>query len=75
MFSPQGGTGKRTMILACVAIGAYTEGKENMLTPPVRTEDQLYDSTVDDVEDPKMFVTFKDSQAYPKYVIEFCYKN
>jgi poly [ADP-ribose] polymerase 10/14/15 len=63
------------MILACVAIGVYTKGKANMLTPPVRTGDQLYDSTVDDVEDPTMFVTFKDSHACPKYVIASYEKN
>ena len=31
----------------------------------------LYDSTVDSVQDPKIFVTYHDPQAYPEYLIKF----
>ena len=32
----------------------------------------LYDSVVDNVQNPAMFVIFYDPQAYPDYHIEFC---
>mmetsp|Transcript_2129 Transcript_2129/g.6448 ORF Transcript_2129/g.6448 Transcript_2129/m.6448 type:complete len:547 (+) Transcript_2129:2594-4234(+) len=31
----------------------------------------LFDSTVDDVYDPSIFVTYHDAQAYPEYLIKF----
>ena len=31
----------------------------------------LFDSTVDDVRNPTIFVTYRDSQAYPDYLVKF----
>ena len=31
----------------------------------------LFDSTVDDVRNPRIFVTYRDSQAYPDYLVQF----
>ena len=32
----------------------------------------LYDSTVDDVTNPTIFVTYHDAQPYAEYLIKFC---
>ncbi|CAB9502247.1 TCDD-inducible poly [ADP-ribose] polymerase [Seminavis robusta] len=61
-------------ILACrVVVGEYCVGREDALTPDVREEQSqiLFDSTVDNVEDPTLFVTYHDAQAYPEYLIAF----
>ena len=31
----------------------------------------LFDSTVNDVRNPTIFVTYRDSQAYPDYLVQF----
>ena len=37
----------------------------------VRHGNQLYDSTVDDVQNPSIYVTYNDSQVYPDILIKF----
>jgi hypothetical protein len=44
---------------------------QDALTPAVRHGNQLYDSTVDDVENPSIYVTYHDSQVYPDILIKF----
>jgi poly [ADP-ribose] polymerase 10/14/15 len=39
--------------------------------PDVRIGTQLYDSTVNNLEAPTIFVTYNDSQAYPEYIVTF----
>ena len=41
------------------------------LTPDVRDGLNLYDTTVNNVADPSIFVTYHDAQAYPEYLIKF----
>lgn len=45
--------------------------KKNMKEPPKDINGVRYDSTVDDVNDPKIYVMFQDNQAYPEYLIKF----
>ena len=61
------------MYLACVAVGSYTRGNSSMKEAPVRdaTRDVLYDSVVNRMSDPTIFVVFRDAAAYPEYVISF----
>ena len=62
------------MYLARVLTGEYTKGHNSYLVPPPKDPKLpavLYDSVVDNVQNPKMFVIFYDSQAYPEYHIEF----
>ena len=59
------------MFLCRVVVGEYCLGKRDALTPDVRQGHQLYDSTVNNMSDPGMYVTFHDSQAYPEYLIKF----
>ena len=63
------------MYLARVLTGVYTTGQSSFLEPPPkdpRNPVVLYDSVVDNVQNPTIFVIFHDAQAYPEYHIEFC---
>ena len=56
-----------------VLTGQFALGNPNFVEPPVRDRSRLvlYDSVVDTVEEPSMFVVFSDAQAYPEYLITF----
>ena len=61
-------------MLACrVAIGEYTRGVSNAKQPAMRdtVHNIPYDSTVDNEQNPNIFVTYNDAQAYPEYLIKF----
>lgn len=66
-------TGHRFMFLAKVLVGAWTKGTAELREPPFRDNEGLmrYDSTVDDIDAPKIFCAFRDYQALPLYVLEF----
>ena len=67
--------GHQHMYLARVLTGDYTTGQSGLLVPPPKDPNNtsvLYDSVVDDVQAPGIFVIFYDPQAYPEYHIEFC---
>lgn len=61
------------MYLCRVLTGDFALGQKNMITAPVKdsTGIQKYDSVVDNVAKPNMFVIFHDCQAYPEYLITF----
>ncbi|XP_054032652.1 protein mono-ADP-ribosyltransferase PARP14 [Dryobates pubescens] len=66
--------GKRYMYLARVLTGKYCLGRKGLITPPPKHSSDptdLYDSVVDCVNAPTMFVIFNDIQAYPEYLITF----
>ncbi|KAG1959203.1 protein mono-ADP-ribosyltransferase PARP14-like [Pimephales promelas] len=64
--------GTQLMFVARVLTGHYAQGQTGMKTPPVRVApDHNYDSVVDNVQNPSMFVVFHDCQAYPEYLIKF----
>ena len=52
-------------------VGEVCKGVKDALTPAVRYENQLYDSTVDDVQRPSIYVTYNDAQVYPDILIKF----
>jgi hypothetical protein len=59
-------------MFACrVLVGEYCQGEQDKPTPDERHERVLYDSTVDNVNTPKIFVVYRDAQAYPEYIITF----
>jgi len=66
-------------ILACrVVVGVYCPGVKDSLTPDIRDPKthNLYDSTVgilknDSGNNPSIYVTYHDAQAYPEYIIKF----
>ena len=64
-------------VLVCrVMVGAYCLGQNDARVPDVRKKGHgegmvLYDSTVDDVKKPSIYVTYHDAQAYPEYLVRF----
>lgn len=62
------------MFRARVITGDFCQGRKNMLIPPGKNAlhpEDLYDSVVDHLQKPSLFVIFKDIQAYPEYLIEY----
>ncbi|KAK2899907.1 hypothetical protein Q8A73_013036 [Channa argus] len=62
------------MFVARVLTGSYTVGQSTMKVPPPHNDQQphdRYDSLVDKIDNPSMYVVFHDSQAYPDYLITF----
>ncbi|MBN3315729.1 PAR14 polymerase, partial [Atractosteus spatula] len=73
-FSSPDPNGFQRMYVARVLTGRYTLGKSNMRVPPARSSadpNDRFDSVVDNPQNPSMFVTFHDDQAYPDYLITF----
>ena len=62
------------MYLAKVLVGKFALGEKGMKTPPPIDPDMiehLYDSVVDSLGVPTVFVVFHDDQCYPEYLITF----
>ncbi|XP_046843181.1 protein mono-ADP-ribosyltransferase PARP15-like [Xenia sp. Carnegie-2017] len=61
------------MFIAKVLVGKYTSGMHGLKAPPSRNDSSnpglLYDSVVNNVNNPKFFVIFQDNQCYPEYLI------
>ncbi|CAK6963679.1 Hypothetical predicted protein [Scomber scombrus] len=72
-YSPPNAQEEKCMYLCRVLTGEYTLGEEEMIVPPTKgpVSVEKYDSLVDDMDEPSMFVIFHDSQAYPEYLITF----
>ena len=73
-YSPPDANGCRFMYLTRVLVGEYTVGKQGILTPPAKNPSDptdTYDSVVDNVAKPQIFVVFYDWQCYPEYLITF----
>lgn len=64
----------KCMILARVLVGEYTLGHPQYCRPPSKDMSiaNFFDSCVDDMMNPKIFVIFDCNQIYPEYLIEFC---
>ena len=58
-----------------VVVGDYAKGSREMTRPPAKDlskpHDELYDSCVDDIRNPNIFVVFDQAQSYPEYIVEF----
>ena len=63
------------MYLAWVLTGEYTKGESNMVVPPPKNPQMNlhvpFDSTVDNVSNPSIFVVYNDPQTYPAYIIKY----
>ncbi|XP_015230985.1 PREDICTED: poly [ADP-ribose] polymerase 14-like isoform X1 [Cyprinodon variegatus] len=73
-YSRPAADGSQLMFVVRVLTGVYTLGHKRMRVPPPRDEQQpqfRYDSVVDRMDRPNMFVVFHDNQAYPDYLITF----
>ncbi|XP_065421537.1 uncharacterized protein LOC135975264 isoform X1 [Chrysemys picta bellii] len=64
--------GHRFMFQVRVLTGQFTQGKEDMVLPPEKPDGGgRYDSVVNVVSRPSIFVTFFDDLTYPEYLITF----
>lgn len=63
----------KCMFLARVLVGEYTLGHPQYCRPPSKDTSiaNFFDSCVDDMINPKIFVIFDSNQIYPEYLIEF----
>jgi poly [ADP-ribose] polymerase 10/14/15 len=66
-------TNSFSMILSSVLVGVYEIGNAEMKDPPIRNDgsNKQYDSTVDCLMNPSIFVIYKDYRAYPTYIINY----
>ncbi|XP_072314828.1 protein mono-ADP-ribosyltransferase PARP14-like [Eucyclogobius newberryi] len=72
-YSKPDAAGLKRMYVARVLTGRHTLGNSSMVVLPKRSADpsDRYDSLVDNLQSPRMFVIFHDDQAYPEYLITF----
>ena len=73
-YATTGGSGDRCMYLARVLVGQYCTGNVLMIVPPPKDPTRpevLFDSVVNELEAPSVFVVFFDNQCYPEYLITF----
>jgi len=71
-YSPADSNGIKYVFQCRVLTGQFVDGSSGMKEPPQRPGTRFrYDSVTNSVNDPKIFVIFKDTQAYPEYVISF----
>ena len=62
------------MYYAKVLVGEYTNGNQSMIVRPNKgTTDpnETYDSVVDNVGNPSIYVMFQDYEYYTEYLITF----
>ena len=60
------------MLLCKVIVGDYCVGSKNMIELPTKTDGVTqYETMVNRLKDPTVFVVSKDYHALPKYVITF----
>ncbi|XP_069484829.1 protein mono-ADP-ribosyltransferase PARP12-like [Ambystoma mexicanum] len=57
----------RIMFVARVLVGNFVRGKGEFLRPPGK----IYNSCVDSVSDPSIFVVFEKHQIYPEYLVKY----
>jgi poly [ADP-ribose] polymerase 7/11/12/13 len=76
-YTSQIGEGNRFMFLAKVLVGKSTNGSRGVRKPPKMDESdpasECYDSCVDSLIMPTIYVVFDHDQSYPEFLIE--YKN
>ncbi|MEJ1283212.1 hypothetical protein NN561_014181 [Cricetulus griseus] len=73
-YSKPDANGEKHMYYARVLTGNYTIGNSTLIVPPSRdpyNPTDLYDTVVDNYQNPSIFVVFYDNQAYPEYLITF----
>ncbi|CAC5363372.1 PARP7S [Mytilus coruscus] len=63
----------RIMFRSKVLVGQFTKGNPSFRRPPEIPGQfhKLYDSCVDDVQNPQIFVVFDRNQCYPEYLIMY----
>ncbi|CAB3995123.1 poly [ADP-ribose] polymerase 14-like [Paramuricea clavata] len=74
-YSPPDWRGLRYMYYAKVLVGDYTQGNSSMIARPSIKDtaypDETYDSVVDNISHPNIYVLFQDYEYYTEYLITF----
>ncbi|MEE6520358.1 hypothetical protein FKM82_018203 [Ascaphus truei] len=73
-YSPPIFSESRIMFVARVLVGEFTTGKASYSVPPSKnpqTSSCLYDSCVDNVCNPSIFIIFEKRQICPEYLIKY----
>jgi len=65
-YASRGKTDDRYMILTKVLVGRYTQGYGGLHVLP-----EGYNSAVNSITSPSIYVLFQDYQAYPAYIVKF----
>ncbi|XP_061085449.1 protein mono-ADP-ribosyltransferase PARP12-like isoform X2 [Conger conger] len=68
-----GASGVRTMFVCRVLVGCYTRGDSSYLRPPSKDggNSMFYDSCVDNIHNPSIFIVFEKHQIYPEYILKY----
>ena len=67
-------SGHKHMYLSRVLTGEFTRGNNQLIVPPQKhptNKTIKYDSVVDNESNPRIYVIFSDTQAYPEYLVKF----
>ena len=69
--------GIRRLLVCSIILGESCRGTHDMDRPPIRTHGRRYDSMVNSIADPSLFVLSAgtDDHAYPNYIVEFKLKR
>ncbi|XP_029943859.1 protein mono-ADP-ribosyltransferase PARP14-like [Salarias fasciatus] len=73
-YSKPAADNSQVMFVARVLTGIYTQGNKDMNVPPPRDSRRphdRFDSVVDKMDNPQMYIVFHDNQSYPDYLITF----
>ena len=72
-YSPRDTHGYKYIYLAKALTGEFIKGDSSMIVPPHKDAAKFieYDSVVDAVANPNIFVIFYDALVYPDYLITF----
>ena len=57
--------------MASVITGEFDVGNSGLIDAPTKADGTKYDSVVDNVQNPQVFVVFQDAVVYPAYLIIF----
>uniref|UniRef100_A0A9L0TAR0 Poly [ADP-ribose] polymerase n=4 Tax=Equus TaxID=9789 RepID=A0A9L0TAR0_HORSE len=71
-YSPPNADGHKAVFVARVLTGDYGQGRQDLRAPPLRAPGHVllrYDSAVDCLRQPSIFVIFHDTQALPTHLI------
>ncbi|XP_023205692.1 poly [ADP-ribose] polymerase 12-like isoform X2 [Xiphophorus maculatus] len=63
----------KTMFVSRVLVGSYTRGDSSYVRPPSKDGGDInfYDSCVNDIANPSIFVVFEKHQIYPEYLLTY----
>ena len=74
-YAKEDSRGSKFVFVAKVLVGSYTTGQSSYRRPPSKEPSNpasdLYDSCVDDMSCPTIFVIFDTDQFYPEYIIKY----